>query len=173
MVRKRQIVPFFGSLPGAYIEGSGCSVWNEMAQRRAIAFAAAVLSFDSCGDNRLPTAPSELTTGIVIYQHANFLGESAHITTDIENLESVRGPCVRTDTDANGNTSSTDSWDDCASSIRVAPGWRATLYEDPKFKGWAADVGEENVANYQLVRGPCSRDTFNDCASSIRVFRVR
>jgi len=144
-----------------------------MAQRRAIALAA-VLSCGSCGDNnRLPTAPSELTTGIVIYQHANFLGESAHITMDIENLESVRGPCVRTDTDANGNTSSTESWDDCASSIRVAPGWRATLYEDPKFKGWAADVGDENVANYQLVRGPCSHDTFNDCASSIRVFRVR
>ena len=165
--------PFWITGQAAYIEDSGCSLWNETAQRRAIAFAAAVLSFDNCGDNRLPTAPSELTTGIVIYQHANFLGESAHITTDIENLESVRGPCVRTDTDANGNTSSTDSWDDCASSIRVAPGWRATLYEDPKFKGWAADVGEENVANYQLVRGPCSRDTFNDCASSIRVFRVR
>jgi hypothetical protein len=148
-------------------------LWNETAQRRAITFAVAVLCFDSCGDNRLPTAPSELTAGIVIYQHANFLGESAHITTDIENLESVRGPCVRSDTDANGNTSSTDSWDDCASSIRVAPGWRATLYEDPKFKGWAADVGEENVANCQLVRGPCSHDTFNDCASSIRVFRVR
>jgi len=76
-----------------------------MAQRRAIALAA-VLSFGSCGDNnRLPTAPTELTTGIVIYQHANFLGESAHITSDIENLESVRGPCVRSDTDANGNTS--------------------------------------------------------------------
>ena len=155
---------------GAYIEGSGCLLWND---RRAIAVAATVLSLGSCNDNRLPTAPSELTTGVVIYQHANFLGESAHITSDIENLESVRGPCVRSDTDANGNSSSTDSWDDCASSIRVAPGWRATLYEDPKFKGWAADVGEENVANYQLVRGPCSRDTFNDCASSIKVFQVR
>jgi hypothetical protein len=55
--------------------------------------------------------------------------------------------------------------------VRVAPGWRATLYEDPNFKGWAADVGEENVANYQLVRGPCTRDTFNDCASSVRVYR--
>ena len=150
-----------------------CPALAPTARRRAIVAAAASFFLDSCGDNRLPAAPSELTTGIVIYQHANFLGESAHITSDVENLESVRGPCVRTDTDANGNSSSTDSWDDCASSIRVAPGWRATLYEDPKFKGWAADVGEENVANYQLVRGPCSRDTFNDCASSIRVFRVR
>ena len=139
----------------------------------SVIVAIAVLFLDACRDNRLPTAPTELTTGIVIYQHANFLGESAHITEDIPSLEKVRGPCVRTDTDGNGNSSSTYSWDDCASSVRVAPGWRATLYEDPNYKGWAADVGEENVANYQLVRGPCSRDTFNDCASSIRVFRVR
>jgi Peptidase inhibitor family I36 len=138
-----------------------------------VCLASAILLFDGCRDNKLPTAPSDLTTGIVIYQNANFLGESAHITADIPNLENVRGPCVRTDTDADGNTSSTDSWDDCASSIRVAPGWRATLYEDPNYKGWAADVGEENVDNYQLVRGPCSRSTFNDCASSVRVFRAR
>jgi hypothetical protein len=140
--------------------------------RLATLLAAALLLFDGCRD-KLPSAPSDLTAGIVIYQHANFLGESAHITGDVVNLEDVRGPCVRTDTDANGNTSSTNSWDDCASSIRVAPGWRATLYEDPNYKGWAADVGEENITNYQLVRGPCSRDTFNDCASSVRVFRVR
>jgi hypothetical protein len=160
---------------GAYIQGSRCSLWNDRRSKRlTTCLAIAAFLLEGCGgDNRLPTAPSELTTGVVIYEHANFLGESAHITSDIENLESVRGPCVRSDTDANGNTSTTDSWDDCASSIRVAPGWRATLYEDPKFKGWAADVGEESVANYQLVRGPCSRDTFNDCASSIRVFRVR
>jgi hypothetical protein len=165
----------------------GCSVGNDRRStrvttclsiaprvpRRAIVVAAAALLADSCRDNRLPMAPSELTAGLVIYQHANFLGESAHVTSDIANLEEVRGPCVRTDTDANGNSSSTNSWDDCASSVRVAPGWRATLYEDRNYKGWAADVGEENVANYQLVRGPCSRDTFNDCASSIRVFRAR
>jgi len=141
--------------------------------RLATVLASTLLLCDGCRDNRLPGAPSDLTSGIVIYQHANFLGESALITTDIPDLAVVRGPCVRTDTDADGNTSSTDSWDDCASSVRVAPGWRATLYEDPNYKGWAADVGEENVANYQLVRGPCSKDTFNDCASSVRVFRVR
>ena len=139
----------------------------------ATVLASALMLLDGCGRDKLPGAPSELTEGIVIYQHANFLGESAHITSDISDLSAMHGPCVRTDTDANGNTSSTDSWDDCASSIRVAPGWRATLYEDPNYKGWAADVGEENVDNYQLVRGPCSRSTFNDCASSVRVFRVR
>jgi hypothetical protein len=138
----------------------------------AVTFVSALLLSGGCRD-RLPAAPSELTTGIVIYQHANFLGESASITADISDLENVRGPCVRSDTDSAGNSSSTDSWDDCVSSVRVAPGWRATLYEDPNYKGWAADVGEENVANFQLVRGPCSRNAFNDCASSVRVFRVQ
>src|ERR1700704_3702803 len=128
------------------------------ARTAAMIFASAILLFDGCRD-KLPMAPSDLTTGVVIYQHANFLGESAHITADISNLEDGRGPCVRTETDSDGNTSSKDSWDDCASSIRVAPGWRATLYEDPNYKGWAADVGEENVDNYQLGRGPCSRST--------------
>jgi hypothetical protein len=124
----------------------------------------------ACRD-KLPSAPSELTTGVVVYEHANFLGSSAYITADIPNLRDVRGPCETQDTDAQGNSSSIDSWDDCVSSIKVAPGWRATLYEDRNYKGWAADIGEENVTNYQLVRGPCKNDTFNDCASSLRVFR--
>lgn len=125
-------------------------------------------------DKELPGAPSELAAGVVIYRDANFLGESAHITDDIKNLDDFTGPCKHESSDAIADPPSSttrNSWDDCVSSIRVAPGWRATLYEDPDFKGWAADVGEENVANYQLVRGPCKGDTFNDCASSIRVFR--
>jgi len=131
----------------------------------AVALAAAVLLVDACRDE-LPVAPSELTAGVIIYEDANFLGKSAYVTSDIRNLRDIDGPCRQSDGD-----SETHSWDDCVSSVRVAPGWRATLYEDPDFRGWAADVGEENVANYQLVRGPCTRNTFNDCASSIRVFR--
>ena len=34
----------------------------------------------------LPTAPSELSTGIVVYEHMTFEGESAHITRDISDL---------------------------------------------------------------------------------------
>jgi hypothetical protein len=128
--------------------------------------ASALLSLHGCED-KLPTAPSDLTSGIVIYEDANFLGRSAHITADISDLEAVRGPCLESD-----DPDVSENWDDCTSSVRVAPGWRATLYEDKNYHGWAADVGEENVANFQLVRGPCSRDTFNDCASSVRVFRV-
>jgi len=141
-----------------------------MRPRSGFGLVFALLCVAACRD-KLPSAPSELTTGVVVYQNANFLGSSAYITTDIPNLRDVRGPCETVDVDGQGVSSTTDSWDDCVSSIKVAPGWRATLYEDRNYKGWAADVGEENVTNYQLVRGPCGKDTFNDCASSLRVFR--
>jgi len=141
-----------------------------MRPRSGFGLVFALLCVAACRD-KLPSAPSELTTGVVVYQNANFLGSSAYITTDIPNLRDVRGPCETVDGDGQGVSSTTDSWDDCVSSIKVAPGWRATLYEDRNYKGWAADVGEEDVTNYQLVRGPCGKDTFNDCASSLRVFR--
>jgi hypothetical protein len=43
----------------------------------------------------LPLAPSELATGIVIYEHADYLGASAHITQDIKDLKDFKGPMCR------------------------------------------------------------------------------
>ena len=88
-------------------------------------FISALPLLGGCQD-KLPTAPSELTTGVIIYEHANFIGESAHITADISDLEDVRGPCLAFEDndphDANyqlvrGPCSGTRN--DCASSMRV------------------------------------------------------
>jgi hypothetical protein len=118
----------------------------------------------------LPTAPSDLQSGIVIYQHANFRGEAAHITESEGNLADFKGPCIETDTSADGSTTTTESWNDCISSVRVAPGWQATLYRDRGYDGDKLDVTGE-IANLQLSPGRCDHDGFNDCATSIRVFR--
>lgn len=56
------------------------------------------------------------------------------------------------------------------SSIRAAPGWRATVYRDPNFRGESLEVIQD-VPNLQLVPGTCSHDGLNDCISSIRVRR--
>lgn len=110
----------------------------------------------------LPGAPSELTTGIVIYEHANYLGESAHITKDIRDLRSVdRGPC---------RTEDASNWNDCVSSVRIAPGAQATLYRDPSFSGESLEITGD-IANLQLVKGTCPHEGLNDCVTSIRIER--
>jgi hypothetical protein len=116
----------------------------------------------------LPTAPSELTRGVVIYEHANYLGKSAHITGDLRDLNAFEGPCTESGSGAPGDLTEYKGWDDCMSSIRVAPGWRATLYEHDDFNGKQLEVTAD-IANLQLVPGPCEHDDFNDCVTSVRV----
>jgi hypothetical protein len=128
----------------------------------------AVLLAVAC-QKSLPGAPSELTTGITVYEHANFAGTSAHIEADVENLEDFRGPCVHTTSTGTGSTTELN-WGDCISSIRVAPGWRATIYRDDSFKGQSVETTSD-LPNLQLVAGSCDKDGLNDCVSSIRVRR--
>lgn len=121
--------------------------------------------------NRLPTAPSELTTGIVVYEDANFQGRSAHITEDIRDLSTVSGPCEHFD--ANGGSGGSGrydyDWNDCISSVRVAPGWRATLYRDDGYRDDELTITAD-MPNLQLVRQhDCPHDGLNDCVTSVRV----
>jgi len=139
-----------------------------MSRYRQAFVLAAVTLLVGC-QTSLPTAPAELTSGIVIYEHANYMGESAHVTEDLKNLEDVKGPCVKTESSGE-TTSSKDVWGDCISSIRVAPGWRATLYRDDGYSGDRFDVTGD-APNLQLVSGNCSKGGFNDCVSSIRLIR--
>jgi len=123
----------------------------------------------ACEVNRLPTAPSELATGIVVYEDANYLGRSAHVTSDIKDLSEVSGPCEHYESNAGGGGRYYYDWNDCISSVRVAPGWRATLYRDDNYRDDALDVTAD-VPNLQLVtQHDCPKDGLNDCVTSIRV----
>ena len=76
----------------------------------------------SCGGKSLPPAPSDVTSGLTVYEHANYLGSSALVTSSIADLKDFEGPCVH------GSDNAVDfSWDDCISAIRIAPGWHATI----------------------------------------------
>ena len=110
-------------------------------------------------------APTALTSGVILYEHANFLGNSAHLTADISDLREFRGPCIH------GDDASSRDWNDCVSSVRVAPGWRATLYRGTNYDDDALEITED-VANLQLVRQhDCDQGGLNDCVSSVRVRR--
>lgn len=38
---------------------------------------------------------SELMTGIIVFEHVDFLGRSAHITEDVKDLMDFKGPATR------------------------------------------------------------------------------
>jgi hypothetical protein len=137
--------------------------------RQVLALVCRVIAF--CGafflmacQQSLPTAPSELTAGIVIYEHVEYLGKSAYVTHNIVNLKDVSGPCL-----LRGSSDDVESWDDCISSVRVAPGWRATLYGDDDYKGLPLEVSGDLI---DLKRLPGELD-LNDGVSSIRIFPPR
>ena len=139
------------------------------ARRREIA--ALVFAFSILGCQKsLPTGPSDLMTGIVVYEHAHYVGESAHITNDVKDLKDFKGPCERFSSGFDGSSEVQRQWDDCVSSIRVAAGWRATLYRDDDFHGDRLDVAAD-VPNLRFALGRCDKGGFNDCVTSIRVFR--
>jgi hypothetical protein len=118
---------------------------------------------NGCTPTELPMAPTALTTGVILYEHANFLGNSAHLTADVPDLRNYRGPCIK------GDDASSRDWNDCVSSVRVAPGWRATLYRGPNYRDDVLEIAED-VANLAVIKGhDCDRGGLNDCVSAVRV----
>ena len=113
----------------------------------------------------LPVAPSELSSGIVVYEHADFAGKSAFIDGDIADLSKFSGPCAHDD----GEGSTFYDWSDCISSVRVSPGWTATLYRGTNFKDDSVDLTGDARNLQDFRQHDCPKKGLNDCVSSIRV----
>ena len=107
--------------------------------------------------------PTPLDQGIVIYIHADFTGSSQQINADVRDLTKTQGPC------SSGAEGETPTWRKCVSSIRVLPGWSATLYRDEDFSGRSIAVTSD-TPDLRNLPGPCD-GSFNDCVRSIRVTR--
>lgn len=109
-----------------------------------------------------PTAPSPLNEGIVIYEHPRFGGQSRVVTSNVEDLDDIDGGCFEY---LAPGLSSFD-WDDCISSIKVAPGWTVTIYEHPRYRGDSRTITED-VSDLEDV----GRDDgdWDDRISSLRI----
>jgi hypothetical protein len=116
-----------------------------------------------CEYESLPMAPSDLTSGVSLWEHANFQGNSALLTESQTNLANFNGPCAHDDGDATSH-----DWNDCVSSVKVAPGWRAVIYRDDDYDGESVQLTAD-APNLQLVPGGCSHEGLNDCVTSIKV----
>lgn len=114
----------------------------------------------------LPLGPSEVTSGIVVYEHPNYMGRSALIERDVKNFSDVKGPCHESSyNNVAGVYEEIDVWNDCISSIRLAPGWRARVFRDSGFDDDYLRV-DLDIPDFRHITGPCD-GTFNDCISSI------
>ena len=114
-------------------------------------------------DRPEPLGPSPLDEGVVVFMHSGFRGTSQHISGDVSDLSEVQGPCGHAE-DERSRT-----WNDCISSIRLQPGWGATLYGDKDFRGAALEVSDD-VSDLGEKEGSCD-GSYDDCISSIRVYR--
>ena len=130
--------------------------------RRSTWYLATTLLISGCGAG--PTGPSatEAQDGVTIYEHPQFKGTSRLLLTDVEDLDDLTGGCHQ-----DGRFDPTLDFDDCISSIRIPPGWRVTVYEDPRYRGRSATFTSD-IGDLDDVKGPCGGD-FDDCISSISV----
>lgn len=117
-----------------------------------------------CAPDIRPLGPTPAGEGIIIYMHADFGGPSQAINLDVADLGRVEGAC------SGGGEGETPTWRDCVSSVKVMPGWTATLYQKTNYRGETVTLTSD-APNLLFRRGPCHNDTFNDCAESIRVVR--
>jgi hypothetical protein len=132
-----------------------------MARVRRVLAVLGPLLLTGCGSEPVILGPTPPEQGIVIYLHADFAGPSQAINVDVPDLTKAQGPC------SSGAEGETPSWTKCVSSVRVFPGWSATLYRDDDFKGRSITISAD-TPNLRVLPGPCD-GSFNDCVTSIRV----
>ena len=116
-----------------------------------------------CGTDLAVLGPTPPDQGIVIFIHADYAGSSQAVNVDVHDLTKTEGPC------SGGGEGEVPTWRKCVSSVRVFPGWSATLYDDEDFKGRSITLTGD-TPNLRTLPGPCD-GSFNDCARSIRVNR--
>jgi hypothetical protein len=80
------------------------------------------------------------------------------LVADVVDFSDIAGPC-----------GAARNWEDCVSSIRLSPGWTATLFEGDGFDGDTLPVLTD-ITNLDNIPG-CGAGDWDNCASSIRVQR--
>jgi hypothetical protein len=124
-----------------------------------------VLAFGIAGCGSIqPLGPTPADQGIVIYMHADFAGPAQALNADVPDLGRIQGSC------SSGAEGEVPTWEDCISSVKVLPGWSATLYRDTNYRGASITVTAD-TPNLRDLPGPCDKNSFNDCVSSVRVAR--
>jgi hypothetical protein len=95
-----------------------------------------------------------------MYEDPRFKRAFIVLTADVPDVDDLEDGCPV-------GWANTLNWDHCVSSIRVAPGWTATIYEHRRYGGASLTI-KSDVEDLDDLGGPCG-DDWDDCISSLRV----
>lgn len=120
-----------------------------------------------------PTDPAGLvpSAGILVFARADYRGPYRNFVDDVSDLKLVDDEPQPAASDCATKLFGQEHWTDCVSSIRVADGWHAVVYQHDTFRGDSLTVTSDIP---DLSRIPLPSDsawTWDDVISSIRVLR--
>ena len=131
-----------------------------------------VLLLAGCSD---PTEPVP-TSGIIVFARTDYRGPYRILVNDVEDLKRVADEPQPDAEDCADKFFGQERWTDCVSSVRVADGWQAVVYEHDTYGGDSLTVTLDipDLSRIQLRSSPDPAGapwTWDDRISSIRVWR--
>ncbi len=154
-------------MTGSIRSGTG-SRWS----RHLTASFLMLLLLAGCGD---PTGPVP-TSGIIVFARADYRGPYRIIVDDVRDLRWLDDEPDSDDCAV--KLVGQERWTDCISSIRVADGWQAVVYEHDTYRGESLTVTFDipDLSRIPIPSSPPSSPvgapwTWDDRISSIRVWR--
>ncbi len=111
------------------------------------------------------------SAGILVFARADYHGPYRILVDDVSDLSLVDDEPQPTAGECAAKIFGQEHWTDCVSSIRVADGWRAVVYQHDTFRGDSLTVTSDIPDLSRITLPSDSTWTWDDVISSIRVFR--
>jgi len=109
------------------------------------------------------------TAGVTVFARADYRGAHRTFLGDVEDLEVLGGDLPDSEDCCWGILCGRSGWTDCVSSIRIADGWQAVMYEHDTFRGDSL-ITAGDISHLGLVTRSTG-GTWSNTISSIRVGR--
>ena len=139
---------------------------------RAACFVLMLLAGCGGSDPMGPVPPP--TAGISVFARADYRGPHRTFLADVEDLKRLVDDPQPAEDECAEKLFGQEYWTDCVSSIRVADGWWAVVYQHDNFRGDSLFVTSD-IPDLGAIQMPSSSEfatwTWDETISSIRVGR--
>lgn len=111
------------------------------------------------------------TAGVTVFARADYRGAHRTFLGDVEDLEVLGGDLPDEKDCCWGLFCGRSGWTDCVSSIRIADGWQAVMYEHDTFRGDSLTVTTFDIPDLGRILMSTGGSTWSNTISSIRARR--